>query len=214
MIEALIFDLGGVFFTDGNRVGTDRVSERLGQPRAAVVEVLSGALGKRYREGAISRAAFWAEAQHRWGTELTADELAAIWHSGYAIRPAMAQLVDTLRNAGYRVVFLSDNTPERSAYLEAKTQYLRHFDGGVFSFDHGETKPSDLLYERVLTLCACAPPACVYVDDKAHLLTSAEALGMHTVHFVGVEPLVTELRRLELIPVGYRTVENDESHQG
>ena len=62
MIKTIIFDLGGVYFTNGTKIFTDVLNKKYGISEEKLKEVLQGKLGSEYRTGKISMGelACWA----------------------------------------------------------------------------------------------------------------------------------------------------------
>ncbi|MEM7250029.1 MAG: HAD family phosphatase [Pseudomonadota bacterium] len=198
--SAYIFDLGGVLFNDGNRIGTARIADALGLPVERVHGVLSGVHRKGYRRGEITESEFWRTALSEWNSSTQVDAIAPLWHESYEIRESMRKLLLGLRERGARLVFLSDNTPERARHLSATTGFTELFDAGVYSFEVGETKPALTLYKKALRHAGCNPSDCLYVDDKSRLLMPAIQLGIRTLHFRNVTTFFADLTALGVLP--------------
>ena len=110
----------------------------------------------------------------------------------------MAELLDRLRDAGYQLIFLSDNVQERIDYLEETFGFLHRFDDGIFSHRVGMRKPDPRIYELALEKASYGAEQCVFVDDKPAMLEPAEKAGMAVIAFVGPEQLEQELENLGL----------------
>ena len=181
--KSIVFDLGGVYFTDGTRLAIDAIASRYGIAPTEVKHCLTGELGRRYRAGQLCAHAFWEQAKSHWHIEAHSDELANIWLATYKPIAGTVALVKRLRAAGHELLFLSDNTPERVAYLNDKYGFLAHFSGGIFSYEAQCLKPDPRLYDLVLQIASHSPDNCVYIDDKAELLGPARLLGMRAIAF-------------------------------
>ncbi len=59
MIKVIIFDLGGVLFTNGTKRFVDLLSTRYRIDKEKIREIMDGEIGSLYREAKISRDAFW-----------------------------------------------------------------------------------------------------------------------------------------------------------
>ena len=59
MIKTIIFDLGGVYFTDGTSKAIKIISEKFGLNREIVSDVFKGEIGTKYRKSEISHEEFW-----------------------------------------------------------------------------------------------------------------------------------------------------------
>ncbi|MCH9674104.1 MAG: hypothetical protein K0U93_21885, partial [Gammaproteobacteria bacterium] len=190
------------------RLGTQSVATHLGRSYDEVAAALSGPLGRSYRCGRISKDAFWQAVQCALCLTFDAAQASRLWHDGYQVRAPMLRLVRHLRDRGTRVVYLSDNIEERTQYLDEKFDYLREFDGGVFSFDFDSVKPHRILYEAALELCAVPAAACVYADDKIELLQTPTELGIQAIHFTNVQSFLANLVDIKLIPEDFHAVDD------
>ena len=66
VIATVIFDLGGVYFTDGTTRAIEQISATCGIPEESVRHVLMGNLGTRYRVSEIGSGEFWEGAKNHW----------------------------------------------------------------------------------------------------------------------------------------------------
>lgn len=197
-IKTVIFDLGGVYFTDGAKQFSKKMEDVHGVPVSAVIDVIGGELGDQYRTGRITPDEFWMQAKKYWQLDIDTTELSKIWLDGYEPIEGTADLIDRLKKSGYELLFLSDNAPDRVDYLESRFAFLSKFDGGVFSHLEKVRKPDPKIYKAALALTASPATACVYIDDKPKLLEPAKTLGMSTIAFESPEQVESELLELGL----------------
>lgn len=183
MIKTLIFDLGGVYFTDGTGSTPGKFRQLFDIPDAKTHEVLNGPLGMWYRMGLLPEEAFWREAQAIFGTDLDFRRLRDVWLSGYVPIDGTVDLIENLKDNGYEILYLSDNVAERIAYLEDKYRFMQHFHSGVFSYAANMLKPDIGIYKLVLRSTKSSPSECVFIDDKEKFLVPARTLGMKAVLF-------------------------------
>ena len=196
MIKTIIFDLGGVYFTDGTSKAIKIISERFGLNKEIVSDVFKGEIGTKYRRSEISHEEFWKLTKQRLKIEAPMDELALIWLSGYVPIEGTVEIVKKLKENGYELLFLSDNVQERIDYLKERYEFLNYFKDGVFSHIVGTRKPDIKMYQYALEKTSNEPEECVYIDDKEELLEPAKELGMKTIHFNSSEKLIKELNNL------------------
>jgi HAD superfamily hydrolase (TIGR01509 family) len=196
--RSIIFDLGGVYFTDGTRIAIASLASRYHLAANQVEHCLTGALGRDYRLGRLSGEEFWRRARAEWHIEASAAELAAIWCSSYQPIMGTVELVKKLRGLGHELLFLSDNTAERVHYLNERYDFLGQFKEGVFSHVVGRVKPDPALYELVLARASHPATECVYIDNKVELLEPARALGMSVIAFENPAQLELALQQLGL----------------
>ncbi len=196
--RSIIFDLGGVYFTDGTHIAIASLAARYHVTEKQVEHCLTGALGRDYRLGRLSGEEFWRRARAQWHIEASAAELATVWCSSYQPITGTVELVDKLRMLGHELLFLSDNTPERVSYLNERYGFLGQFKDGVFSHVVGRVKPDPVLYELALAKASRPATECVYIDNKAELLEPARALGMSVIAFENPAQLELALQQLGL----------------
>jgi HAD superfamily hydrolase (TIGR01509 family) len=199
-LRTVIFDLGGVYFGDGTRIAIDTISVDYQIGRDAVEAILNGEPGEQYRIGKISTKQFWQRAKSFWNIEALSEKLSRIWCSSYQPNEGVVRLVERLKNAGYELLYLSDNTRERVSYLDERYSFLQKFDGGIFSHVVKRKKPDPIIYQLVLNRASHPASACVYIDDKPEYLGPAKSLGMQVIVFKSASQLETRLIELLLLP--------------
>ena len=199
MSKTIIFDLGGVYFSNGTRIAVDAIADRYKVGRETVEDVLNGDAGKQYRIGTLSAEQFWQRAKNSWNIQESSEALALLWCASYRPIEGTVKLVDRLKRAGHQLLYLSDNTAERVAYLDQRYHFLQKFDGGIFSHLVKCRKPEPMIYQLLLAKALHPAAACVYIDDKPEYLEPAKDLGMEIIAFKNAEQLETDLKRLALL---------------
>ncbi len=199
MKSTVIFDLGGVYFSDGTRRAIDKIAAGYGINRQAVAEFLNGEAGTSYRTGRITVDQFWQQATALWNIQALPEMLSTIWCESYQPNRGTVRLVKQLRAADHQLLYLSDNTQERVAFLEDKYGFLKNFDDGIFSHRARLRKPDPRIYERVLEKALNSAAACVYIDDKPEYLKPAKQLGMQVIAFKSASQLEAGLKDLALL---------------
>jgi len=199
MKRTVIFDLGGVYFSDGTRQAIDKIAAGYGVDRQAVAGFLNGEAGASYRTGRITVDQFWQQATTSWNIRASAQALSTIWCESYQPIRGTVSLVEQLRTAGHQLLYLSDNTRERVDYLEEKYGFLKNFDDGVFSHLVRCKKPDPKIYELLLAKAVNPAAACVYIDDKPDYLMPAKELGLQVIAFKNAAQLEAGLKELLLL---------------
>lgn len=203
-IKTVIFDLGGVYFTDGTKRAIDIISQRWNLDQSKVADVFKGKIGTAYRESQISHDEFWRQAKDTLGIDAPMEELAEIWLNGYVPIEGTVEIIKELKEKGYEILYLSDNVQERIDYIEEKYHFLQYFKSGVFSHIAGVRKPNPKIYQLALEESSNPAEDCVYIDDKPNLLEEADKLGMATIAFVNADET-----RKKLIELGVKLDEKD-----
>lgn len=199
MRKTVIFDLGGVYFSDGTRQAIDKIAAGYGIERQSVAGFLNGAAGASYRTGRLTADQFWQQATTLWNIQASTEALSTAWCESYQPNRGTVRLVKQLRAADHQILYLSDNIQERVAYLEEKYGFLKNFDDGVFSHLARLKKPDPKIYELVLAKALNPAAACVYIDDKPDYLMPAKDLGMQVIAFKNASQLEADLAKLGLL---------------
>lgn len=203
-IKTVIFDLGGVYFTDGTKRAIDIISQRWNLEQSKVADVFKGKIGTAYRESQISHEEFWRQAKETLGIDAPMEELGEIWLNGYVPIEGTVEIIKELKEKGYEILYLSDNVQERIDYIEEKYHFLQYFKSGVFSHIAGVRKPNPKIYQLALEESSNPAENCVYIDDKPNLLEEADKLGMATIAFVNADET-----RKKLIELGVNLTEKE-----
>ncbi len=198
MIKAIIFDLGGVLFTNGTKDFINTLSKRYGLDPEKVKDVMDGELGSLYREAKISRNEFWDKLLQELDLIANADELEEEWINGYKLIEGTRDLIEELSKK-YKVYFLSDNVKERVDQINNQYSFLSWFEGGIFSHEAGVRKPNSQIYKIVLEKARVKPEEAVFIDDKPHFLIPAKEMGMLTFAFESPEKLREAFKRHKIL---------------
>lgn len=70
------------------------------------------------------------------------------------------------------------------------------FDAFLSSCWLGMRKPTRRFFERALGIAQARPEQSVFIDDRQQNIEPAQALGMHTIHYVSADQLAADLRAL------------------
>ena len=195
MVKAIIFDLGGVLFTNGTAAFVKKIVTRYGHDETTVRDVLDGKLGSLYREARIPREEFWRGAKEALGLRENMEQLESEWIASYELIEGTKKIIEALSKK-YKVYYLSDNVRERVEQLEQKYHFLLLFSGGIFSHEVGVRKPDPRIYRMILELVRVSPHEAIYIDDKPDFLVPPKALGMITFLFTTPEQLKKDLQTL------------------
>ncbi|MEP6695548.1 MAG: HAD family phosphatase [Pseudonocardiales bacterium] len=133
-----------------------------------------------------------AELQRAGGGRLAATGLLSRMLGGFRPAAPMLTVVATARAAGIRTALLSNSWGldyPREGWPEL-------FDAVVISGEVGMRKPDEKIYRYTAGLLGLRTEECVFVDDLAHNVRAAVALGMVGVHHARCESTVAELKAL------------------
>ena len=199
MISTIIFDLGGVLFTNGTKRLVAFVADEYGIEKEKVQAVLDGEIGRKYREAKVDRHAFWEHFLKELGIKADPDFLEEKWTMGFELIEDTKEIVQELAEK-YPVYFLSDNVRTRVEKIQERYGFLDWFEGGIFSHEAGYKKPHPLLYTMILEKAQSKADETLFVDDKPECLLPAAELGMTTILFESPEDLRSRLEQLHVLP--------------
>ncbi len=199
-IKTVVFDLGGVLFSEGKRVAQEVLGRDHGYDPAVVREVLTSAPSRDLRKGLLSDEAFWAWAQGQIPETYDARTIREAWYEGYALDPDVFQLARSLKGQ-VRLVAFSENVADRIAYLEEKYGFRALFDVEIYSYDHQAGKRDPRFLEILLETLGERPEEILYIDDSESVLARAEQRGVNVVHYTTgqIARIETAMRELGVL---------------
>lgn len=201
MIEAVVFDVGGVITTSPLSAFSS-VDEEYGLPAGTLAAFIRGGdfwIG--VETGRVPVAEFFGHCSER----LAADHaihvpITRLEHMmedcmGAAIRPETMALVADLDAAGYQLGLCTNIYAERRDWLHGL------FAGGVIdvycdSSEVGLRKPERPIYRKLLELLDRPPAEVAFVDDFQENVNTARELGMAGVLFQSAGQVRCELAAL------------------
>ncbi|KKU93244.1 hypothetical protein A3H89_03725 [Candidatus Amesbacteria bacterium RIFCSPLOWO2_02_FULL_48_11] len=198
MYKLILFDLGGVVFTNGTKKFVTDISARYGIKYEEALNVLDGEIGTKYREGKIGRDEFWKLVLESLPLRETIDGLESEWIGDYELIPGTKEIMDKLRGK-YKIMYLSDNVKERVDKLDARFGFISWFDDGIFSHEVGVRKPNPKIYEYALQKGQVEPSESIFIDDKPKMLEPAREIGITGLVFESPEKLESDLERMGVL---------------
>jgi HAD superfamily hydrolase (TIGR01509 family) len=181
-IKTIVFDLGGVLFTEGKSVALEALSRNYGYDPTVVREVLTCGRSRDMRKGLLSEKAFWSWAEGQIPRDYDARAIRDEWYKGYTLDQEVFELAKKLKG-DYRLVAFSENIRDRVVYLDKKYRFRALFDVEVYSYDHHAGKRDPQFLEILLTTLGDRPDEILYIDDSRDVLELAERRGLDVVHY-------------------------------
>lgn len=199
MIQAVIFDVGGVLLRTEDRTPRQEWEARLGlAPGGAEALVFNSDMGQKAQRGNITESELW-----RWigahlnlaPTEL-ADFRSGFW-AGDEIDEELVAFIRQLKNR-YQTAIVSNYADNLRPELTYKFGIADAFDEIIISCEEGVTKPDPEIFLRALDRLGRAPAEAVFIDDFLHNVQAAQAVGMAAIHFQPGIDLADALRQLSV----------------
>jgi epoxide hydrolase-like predicted phosphatase len=195
VIEAIIFDFGGVF-TPSPFGAVAAGGETAGYDTAHFVEIVFGPYDQdtdhpwhRLERGEVSFRDAHQEIRRRAraaGIEADPFELLARGTTAEPPRDAMIERARSLRAEGYRTALLTNNVREFGDAWRAMIPVDDLFELVVDSSHEGIRKPDPAIFHRTLERLGVNAASSVFLDDYPGNIEAARALGMQAI-------LVTEV---------------------
>ena len=200
MIEAVVFDLGGVVMESPLRA-IARYERDSGLAAGAISRVVAaagdGGAWARLERGELTaesfRAPFEAECRTS-GVEVDAARMMACINEATLPRPRMLAAIRRIRAGGLRVGACTNNWVGADGCPTDGLQ--EHFDVFVESAAVGLRKPDPRIYELTCRRLGVAPPRVAFLDDIGQNLKAARALGMATIKVEDPDHALRELAAL------------------
>lgn len=183
MISTIVFDLGGVLFSEGKSLLLNSLRE---EDRAHIQKIFSSQHIVALRKGLLSEKDFWSWAQEQLPKECSAMKIRAQWYGSYILDKDVLMLVHELRKR-YRLVIFSGNIRERIDFLDGAYAFRKYFDGEVYSFEHHMDKPNSAFIDVMIRQAGVAPQSIVYIDDKEYNVAPARAKGVNALTYTSGE---------------------------
>jgi epoxide hydrolase-like predicted phosphatase len=190
LIDAVIFDLGGVLAANGRH--TDFAARFPAEQAEQVRAIMLGDYGAdgdhpwhRLERGEITLQEVRRlnrEALAAAGIELPPPTTASGGSGGamieFVVNEPMAELVHELRGEGFRLGVLTNNVAEFKAQWRTMMPFDDLFDDVVDSHEVGMRKPNPTIYQLALARLGVDAGRTAFLDDVLSNVVAADAVGM------------------------------------
>lgn len=195
MIRTALFDMGNVlvFFSH------ERMCRQMGElcglsgPELRAWLIDSG-LQWDFERGRLSMEEFHARFAGGVGpADLLPDRL---FHAGSSIfveNTSMLPVLAAIKEAGVRLVLLSNTSRPHFDYVRAHFHVLDRFDDFVLSYESDAIKPEPAIFERALSKIGCDPSECFYTDDIPAYIEAGRSHGLDAELFTNTAALLEQL---------------------
>lgn len=198
-ITAIGFDFGGVIEGRPGSVFDRGASEVLGISLREFKKAYA-AYKKLINENLISRDDFWKKVLNEVNRSERFDDFIEYLRTRPPknINKDVLEIVDSLRENGYRVGILSNNDlAARGIFI--RKGVIEHFDAIVISAEVGYSKPDPRAFALFFDELGCKANRCIFIDDTEGSLISAKEVGFHPIVFTDSETLRKDLKKLGII---------------
>lgn len=106
-----------------------------------------------------------------------------------------SQLIDSIKDRGYKVYFLSNMSEHVLASNPEAFEFTGHMDGGIFSCRVKAVKPDAEIFCKLFERYDLRPEECIFIDDQRDNIAAAAKLGMKPIRFISREQLESDLNQ-------------------
>ncbi len=114
------------------------------------------------------------------------------------IQPTV-DILRRLKQAGYPLYGLSNWNGDKFSSVRRQYPFLEWFEDIVISGDVKLAKPDPRIFQVLLARIGRTAGECLFVDDSAANIATAQQLGFATIHYRSPEQLEETLRRMGLL---------------
>lgn len=188
MIKNILFDMGGVIFTQ-----TTENAFRLFREAGIDTDKYMGSHGQReffldLEMGKIDKAEFCREMSAATGHPVSEEEAAKCWQGFYGgVRPEFLEALTELRK-DYFLGLLSNTNPfmmdltDSPKFSEAGLPISHYFDALYLSYKLKEYKPDVAIFEKALAQNGLKAEETLFVDDSMKNIEGAQKAGLQTLY--------------------------------
>jgi epoxide hydrolase-like predicted phosphatase len=184
MIQAVIFDVGGVMLRTENRAPREQWEAKLGlPPGGAEALVFGGEMGQKAQLGEITETELW-----QWigsHLDLSVLETAAFRQGFWGGDKLDTTLVSYIRQlkTRYQTAIISNYASNLRPELTHQFKIADAFDEIIISCEEHLMKPDPEIFHRALARLGRQPAEAVFIDDFQHNVAAAQAMGLSAIHF-------------------------------
>lgn len=106
------------------------------------------------------------------------DEFRRAWCDIFTPNLPMWDCVERLAGQGHRLILFSNTNAIHCPWIFDRYEIFTHFHGGVLSFEVGEIKPHDAIYQHAMDHWGIDPGETLYIDDLPENIATGERLGL------------------------------------
>jgi putative hydrolase of the HAD superfamily len=196
MIQAVIFDIGGVLVRTTDDSGRRAWEQRLGLSQGELEAVVfESEMGTKAQSGEITDEALWQWVGETFRLDQEIGELYQAFWGGDTLNQPLLDLIRRLRPR-YQTAIISNATDALRLTLTERYAIAGLFDLIVGSAEEKVMKPDRRIYEYTLQRLGRWPEEAVFIDDSARNVAGATEVGMFAIHYSSTVDVAAELARL------------------
>ena len=197
MSKKLVFDLGGVLYSNGTRIAYNRLL-RHGINEDIIKYSLLSEDSWNLRRGKITSEQYWNIIKEKdsdnWKTIFNT------WHNSYTLNLKMFRYIEYLNSKNLNLSVWSDTTESRYNFLKSTFLYP-NFSNEVLSFIEGSVKTDLDFTDTLVNKLESNPNDIILIDDSIEETSYAKDLGINVINFNGkLDDLIYDINRINPTP--------------
>jgi len=194
VIRCLLCDLGNVLVHFSHERMCRQIAELCGDdPEAIFRWLFESGLQLELECGRITVADVHVELQKAVRRPVDFDDLVRAGSDIFTLNEPMVDVLDALKQAGCRLVLLSNTSVPHIEWVRDRWDVLERFDECVLSCETGAVKPEPAIYRAAIERIECDPSECLYVDDIVEYVEAGRGYGLDGIVFTDTESLIGQL---------------------
>jgi epoxide hydrolase-like predicted phosphatase len=197
IVEAIIFDLGGVLLRTADFSPRERLATKLGMSRAQLEDfIFGGESGVRAQRGEITVNEHWEKLQRQ--LNCTQQEFTLILDEFFGQDQLDKELMGYVRglHQRYKTALLSNAWDDLRQVIAEKWHFEDVFDAIIISAEVGVAKPDPRIFQLTLDRLGVNASQAIFVDDMAVNIEAARFIGMNAIQFLTAAQVKRDIEQL------------------
>ena len=180
--QAVVFDLGKVLLDFDYGITVRRILSHCKITSPELEKLINQSpLLLQYETGMLTTQQFLAEVKKAAGFTGDLAEFSELFGNTFSPIEPMIQLHAELRARGVPTYILSNTNELAIRDIRERFPFFQHFDGYVFSYEHGALKPDARIYEVVERLSGRRGAEILYLDDRPENVQGGATRGWRAI---------------------------------
>jgi putative hydrolase of the HAD superfamily len=199
MINAVIFDFGGVLAEEGFREGLRVIAVKNGLDPEEFFKTAEEMIYKTgYLTGMTDEKNYWNALREKTGIKGSDKELREEILKRFVLRTEMLEYIKKIKANGFITAILSDQTDWLDE-INGKTPFYHYFDYVFNSFKIKKGKKDPSVFRDVCSSMELKPEEAVFVDDNAGHIGRASGEGLNTILFTNADDFAKEMKKCAIV---------------
>jgi putative hydrolase of the HAD superfamily len=192
-VKVILFDYGGVLAEEGFREGLMAIARSNGLSPQVFFEMATAAVYESgYVVGRADEQSYWDLLRQRSGISQSNADLRKEILDRFILRPWMLEIVSGLRQSGYFVGILSDQTQWLDE-LDDRDHFFAEFNVVFNSYHLGRGKKDSQVFDEVAERLGVLPSEILFIDDNDGHIERAKSRGLQTILFRDKDSFIQEI---------------------